>query len=70
MTTGTLTLKKKAAAFNWGLAYIFQRFDSLSAWQEAWWQTCSHGAREAAGLSTSRSIGRRKREALGLELAF
>jgi hypothetical protein len=38
-----------------------QRFSPLSSWQEVWWHTGRHGAREVAESSTPRLADSRKR---------
>jgi hypothetical protein len=50
--------KKKKHLVGAGLQ--FQRFSSLSSWQEAWWHTGRHDAGEGAENSISGSAGSRK----------
>ena len=45
-----------------GAGLQFQRFSPLPLWQGAWQHTGRHGAGEIAESSTSRFIGRGKRE--------
>jgi hypothetical protein len=44
-----------------GASLQFQRFSSLLSWQEAWWPTDRHWAREVLERSTSCLIGSKKR---------